>query len=323
MTTFKQVRGSDILVLSSDPANPETGQIWYNSSSGTLKGVVALTAGWSSAPSLNTARRAGGAATGGTPTSTLYFAGFTTASVANSESYNGSAWTATPATNTAAYTVGGVGTQTAALKFGGEGPPQLSATEKYNGTSWTSVNSMNTARNQPGQVGIQTAALAIGGYAGAPTTAVESYNGTSWTTNPVGLGTARYGSGTTGTQTAAIAIAGGTYPGPIVANTEVWNGTSWTATTANPTAGFSKRAVGPSTAVLVFGGGPVTGLTQTWNGSSWTTLPTSLTTARQYLGGCGTQTAALAFGGATPTVTGATESYNGPGSTATKTLTVS
>jgi hypothetical protein len=41
-------------------------------------------------------------------------------------------------------------------------------------------------------------------------------------------------------------------------------------------------------------------------------LPGSLNTARYYLGGCGTQTAALAFGGTTATAsTGATEEYDG------------
>jgi hypothetical protein len=38
MTTFKGIRGTTIEVLSSDPTTPEEGQIWYNSSSGTLKG---------------------------------------------------------------------------------------------------------------------------------------------------------------------------------------------------------------------------------------------------------------------------------------------
>jgi hypothetical protein len=37
----------------------------------------------------------------------------------------------------------------------------------------------------------------------------------------------------------------------------------------------------------------------------------SLNTAREKLGGAGTQTAALAFGGIAPALTGATESYNG------------
>jgi hypothetical protein len=53
----------------------------------------------------------------------------------------------------------------------------------------------------------------------------------------------------------------------------------------------------------------VSAATESWNGSAWTTV-NSLNTARQALAGAGTQTAALAFGGKTPT-TGATELYNG------------
>jgi len=150
MTTYKELFGKYVQNLSSDPTSTDAeGQIWYNSTTGTFRTALSYFSGnWASAPSLNTTRRAGGAATGGTPTATLYFGGYTTGAVTNSESFNGSAWTATPVTNTAAYTPGGVGTATAALKFGGAGAAPafaiLSATEKYNGTSWTSVNSMNT-----------------------------------------------------------------------------------------------------------------------------------------------------------------------------------
>jgi hypothetical protein len=56
----------------------------------------------------------------------------------------------------------------------------------------------------------------------------------------------------------------------------------------------------------------VTGATEEYDGTTWTTSPGSLNTARSYLAGCGTQTAALAFGGILhPLVTGATEEYNG------------
>jgi hypothetical protein len=47
------------------------------------------------------------------------------------------------------------------------------------------------------------------------------------------------------------------------------------------------------------------------DGSTWTTSPGSLNTARDNLAGCGIQTAALAFGGNTGSVTGATEEYDG------------
>jgi len=38
MTTFKEIRGTAIQSVSSDPTNPEVGQIWYNNTSGVLKG---------------------------------------------------------------------------------------------------------------------------------------------------------------------------------------------------------------------------------------------------------------------------------------------
>jgi len=45
---------------------------------------------------------------------------------------------------------------------------------------------------------------------------------------------------------------------------------------------------------------------------SWRTA-NSMNTARDALAGAGTQTAALAFGGSTPTITGATEEWYGDG----------
>jgi len=47
-----------------------------------------------------------------------------------------------------------------------------------------------------------------------------------------------------------------------------------------------------------------------------------MATARQQLGGCGTQTAALGFGGYTPSVTAATEEWTGT-QTLSRTVTVS
>jgi hypothetical protein len=64
---------------------------------------------------------------------------------------------------------------------------------------------------------------------------------------------------------------------------------------------------------LAFGGtaGAVTGVTESWNGTSWTEL-NDLNTARDFLGGAGTQTSALAFGGeATPSFLTVNESWNG------------
>jgi hypothetical protein len=53
---------------------------------------------------------------------------------------------------------------------------------------------------------------------------------------------------------------------------------------------------------LAFGGNPGTGntgATEEYDGTTWATSPASLSTAREALGGAGTQAAALAFGGGT------------------------
>jgi hypothetical protein len=56
MTTFKEISGQLIRTLSSDPANPQEGQIWYNSTIGVLKGYEIVAAAWASGGNLTTAR---------------------------------------------------------------------------------------------------------------------------------------------------------------------------------------------------------------------------------------------------------------------------
>jgi hypothetical protein len=80
---------------------------------------------------------------------------------------------------------------------------------------------------------------------------------------------------------------------------------------------FLSGAGASNTAALAFGGfrsSPpisVTGATELYNGTSWTANPTSMGTARAQNAGSGTQTAALAFGGATPSIIATTEKFNG------------
>jgi hypothetical protein len=323
MTTFKEIRGTTIEVVSSDPANPELGQIWYNSSSGTLKGYKVVNA-WSSGGNLNTARTS--IAGMGTQTAALGAGGETTVYVGTTESYNGSSWTTVNSLNTA-RAGSGTGIQTAALVFGGfRGPPvptgTLTATESWTGTSWTSVNSLNTARVGGGRAGTQTAALTMGGQVvvtAALLANTESWNGTSWT-SVNNMNTARTNIGC-GIQTAAVTAGGNTGPA-FTGATELWNGTTWTN---NPTGLNTVRSgicmAGTQTAALGFGGNipPLTGATELWNGSTWTSNPTGLGTARS-AGGNGTQTAAIIFGGELPGMTAATEEWTG---VAVQTITVS
>jgi hypothetical protein len=326
MTTFKEIRGTTIEVVSSDPANPETGQIWYNSSSGTLKGyLLANVNAWSAGGNLNTARSWIIAAQQGTQTAALVIGGDTTGSggiTGATESYNGSTWTTlNPASNL--YERGGAGTQTAALVFGGH-LPQSAATESFNGTTWTSGTSLPTPVRTNGGVGTQTAAISFGGGFPVPSIAgaTNKYNGTSWTASGT-MPTIAYGMAVAGTQTAALTAAGGNDSG-VLTYAATYNGTSWTAISSTNTARDGLAGAGTQTLAIIFGGSPGVSTTELWNGTSWTTNPTGLATSRSQLSGCGTQTAALAAGGDTGVGVplAATEEWTGQ-ALRTRTITVS
>ena len=134
MTTFKEIRGTTIEVVSSDPSNPELGQIWYNSSSGTLKGYKSINT-WSSGGNLNTGRS--GLAGAGTQTAALGFGGDVPPRTGATELWNGTSWTSSPiGLNTVRACLGsGAGTQTSALCNGGNtgAPTSSTATEEFTG----------------------------------------------------------------------------------------------------------------------------------------------------------------------------------------------
>jgi hypothetical protein len=74
MADYINIYGQDILAVASDPANPTVGQIWYNTTSNTLKGGGVSTAGsWATGNNLNTARN--NLAGAGIQTAALAFGG--------------------------------------------------------------------------------------------------------------------------------------------------------------------------------------------------------------------------------------------------------
>jgi len=333
MATYKGIKGFSIQNLSADPSNPIEGEMWYNSTSSVWKVEELTTAGtWASGGNINTTR--GQAAAAGTQNATVYFGGRTsTANVANSEEYDGSAWTNTPNLNTARRTVqGNAGTQTAALAFGGltpASPGVTAATELWNGSAWSNnPTGLNLARWNLAGCGLQTAALAISGQSATANVAnVEEFNGTNWTANPVNVNTGREGPNAVGTQTAAL-VFGGLLP-PQTAATELWNGSTWTTVSSLNTAISNTASFGISTAAVSAGGatnppGGVnnTAQTEVYDGTSWSINPNSLGTSRYMLTGSGTFSAGLAIGGG-PTFTNVTEEWTGPGVAVTKTITVS
>jgi hypothetical protein len=57
MAEYINIKGQSIEVVASDPANPTIGQIWYNSTSNTLKAFDLTTAGaWATGGNVGTAR---------------------------------------------------------------------------------------------------------------------------------------------------------------------------------------------------------------------------------------------------------------------------
>ena len=162
MSEYKTIFGKAVKALASDPTDAGAeGQIWYNTTTGSFRTVLATSA-WSSGAPLSTARDS--LAGAGTQTLGLAFGGGNPGDVTATEEYNGSGWASGGALNTARRLLAGAGTQTAGLAFAG-GPPNVTATEEYDGSSWTtSPGSMSTARRGLGGAGIQTAAIGFGGF---------------------------------------------------------------------------------------------------------------------------------------------------------------
>ena len=165
MSTYREIVGKKIKKVSSDPSSGLDGEMWYNSTSGSLKGL-AISEAFLSVTSLSTARFATAGA--GSQTASLITGGQTPPAAASTatEEYNGSGWATGGTLNTARYYIGGAGTQTSALAMSGRNPPAgwaLANNEKYDGSSWTNSTAVPTALNQVTTTGTQTAGLLWGG----------------------------------------------------------------------------------------------------------------------------------------------------------------
>jgi hypothetical protein len=74
MSEYKGIKGFSIQSLSADPADPNIGQVWYNSTSSSWKVTSVTTAGaWATGNNLSTARQDNKGA--GTQTAALSFGG--------------------------------------------------------------------------------------------------------------------------------------------------------------------------------------------------------------------------------------------------------
>jgi len=308
MATYKEIKGTQIEVLASDPSNPVEGQVWFNSTSNVLKGEAATAAGsWATGGTLNTGRESGGSQNiGSAPHSALVAGNGGPPASGITELYNGSAWTEVNNLNTVRYGAAGSGTTTAGLAFGGENypssPPYQAATETWNGTNWTEVNDLNTARYALCGGGTNTSAVCGGGeFPSYQTTPLaETWNGSNWTEVANPNQARRYAAMAAVSSTSAL-MFGGLNPSSsptIFALTELWNGSAWTEVNDLTTARYGAGGTGTITAALAFGGDtpPNTGKTEEYNGTNWTET-TDMSTATKYMFGSGTTASALSAGG--------------------------
>jgi len=305
MANYRAVKGLTIQTVSSDPPNPVSGQIWYNSTLGKIK--AASVSGWATGGNLNTARAAGIGA--GTQTAALHISGNPDRTIV--EAYDGSSWSEGPDLNAQKMNgSGGGASSAAAIATGGNAENTLiTACETYDGSSWTEVGDLNSGRQHAASCTPSSAAVLFTGgqqnifgpAANIISAATEEWNGTSWT--EVGdLNTKRFQFTGCGTPTAGM-VAGGNVnpPTDYIDEVEQYNGTSWTETTDVPdstAAGMGVAGLGTQTAGFWYGGttpGPATA-GFFWDGSAWSAAPTLSTGRPNMYNQAGTQTSALATG---------------------------
>jgi len=192
MATYKEIKGTNIEVLASDPSNPVEGQVWFNSTDNELKGQAATSAGaWSTGGALNTARYVLGG--GGSQTAAIAFGGAITPgpnSSALTELYNGTSWSEVNDLNTARERCSSAATtNTASLCIAGvvyPGGSTSNKTENWNGTNWAEVGDLSTARYDGGASGTSASALFAGGETSPGlTTATEEWSGSSTATKTI------------------------------------------------------------------------------------------------------------------------------------------
>ena len=343
MSTYENLHGRRVNVVSSNPSNPKDGEVWYNSTLGLLKGYVLGTAVWTSGGALNTKRSA---AIAGTVTAGLASHGYVYSpsspvggSVATEE-YNGTSWTSVNNANQARYQTSALGTQTAAVVFGGlngttePGPYTMSASfESYNGTTWTALTNAPTAKaGGTPMVGTSTTLAQECGNSdgsGGVSNTVQEYASGSWSAGenyPISI----QGLAGAGIQTASVHMGGATAaPGsPVVDTANEYDGTNFSATSAIPAASRSFGGRKGTQTACIFAGGvsPLNQKTLDYDGSTFSINPATQVTTRPSVGNSGmsgtANTASLICGaGSTPTLTN-TEEFAGA-VTETKTLTTS
>jgi hypothetical protein len=289
MANYKDIKGTAVSIVSSNPSTITEGSVWYNTTDEALRvGRTTAAGAWSSAPNL--VQPANSSAGDGPADAAIIYSGDIYAYYASypenpsskpglhTQTYDGTSWTLGPNMNDSARYRGSTshGSQTATLAFGGDAVPPspgapvyLTNSEQYNGSSWTATPSMPVGRSQHGSFGTVTSAVAFAGRdANVPTTYQSDpvlYNGSSWTSipntsiNPTSYPQSsephyEYAKGT-GPTSAALAIFA-VHPSNDMPGTMSYNGSTWTTEAVKNVGSYGADLAGTST-IAVWSGAPV------------------------------------------------------------------
>ena len=310
MANYITDHGNNIPIRSSDPSNPILGEVWYNTTSRSLKGVASSNGTWSSGGNIPTSLYSN-SGSGSTP------AGFSMgggtgpvpAYVSATNTYDGTSWTGAPAMTISSGYAGACGTIPTTMYVGGDGNPP-GASNTYDGSSWTGQPAVGFDGYQIKAAGDSANAFAaMGVYSGSG----MNWNGSTWTSAP-SVPSHNYNTSAVGSYDDASFLGGVRLSPPSPSNAhQHWNGSSWTTRTVVPVSGGSGGQISnnaPTSSFWVQGDKPTT---LTWDGSSWATVGT-MNTARTNGAGAGAS-AAIGFvaGGTIPPHTTATEEFaSGP-----------
>ena len=206
----------------------------------------------------------------------LMFGGVSTSTYANfsdSQSWNGTAWTAGGSLTGARQKGASAGTGSTSARYvngynSTPAPyPNSNRNESYNGTAWASdtVHPETVNNKDNGGCGTADSMIVTGGHKNGTGDVNNYYKWTgSWTS--IAQGITGSGGSISGTLTSALMTKS--------TSAQTWNGSSWTNSTATSTSRTFSPASGTSSTsgFRVFGtyANPFISTSESWNGTAWT-----------------------------------------------------
>jgi len=280
MSTYKAIKGQQIKIVSSDPSPVALGDVWYNSTSNTVK-AYAKSSSWAIDADMTGTNRGTGYSAG-TKDAGWIAGGRPGAQTATSE-YDGTSYSAGGALNTGSNTGGSAGTGTTGLRAGGNGGGLTC--EEYASSTWTAGGAIPSASyprsSTYGCAGsgtsVDAAWITGGGPGGEGTpgwTTSKQYNGTAWSSTGAS-DNIRWTAAAAGSEAAGNYFGGYNYAS-YSSNSEEYNGSTFAEGANMPSSRANLGGTGAQDSAAAIGGsnGAPVYATNTYfiyNGTTWAT----------------------------------------------------